>query len=55
MVVEGGKTSLAAWAVDGAFDVILLPARRWLFSRRAHPVAATLRSSTAADVRVVGV
>ena len=54
VVVEGGKTSLAGWAVDGAFDVILLPARRWLFSRRGHPVAATLRRSTAADVRVVG-
>lgn len=54
VVVEAGKTSLASWAVDGGFDVILLPARRRLFSRQAHPVASALRGSTAADVRVVG-
>lgn len=54
VVVEGGATSLAGFAADGAFEVILLPERRWLFWRRAHPVAATLRSATAADVRVVG-
>lgn len=54
VVVEAGNTSLASWATDGAFDVILLPARRRLFSRQAHPVAAALRGSTAADVRVVG-
>ncbi len=54
VVVEVGRTSLASWAVDGAFDVILLPARRRLFSRQAHPVAAALRGSTAADVCVVG-
>lgn len=54
VVSEGGNSSLAGWAADNGFDVILLPARRRLFSRRAHPLAATLRESTAADVRVVG-
>jgi riboflavin biosynthesis pyrimidine reductase len=54
VVVEAGNSSLAIWATDRAFDVILLPARRRLFSRQAHPVAAALRGSTAADVRVVG-
>jgi riboflavin biosynthesis pyrimidine reductase len=53
VVVEGGNTSLAAWAADGAFDIILLPARRRLFSRGGHPLAAALRESTTADVRVV--
>lgn len=53
VVVEGGKTTLAGWAAEGAFDVILLPARRRLFSRGTHPFAAGLRGSTAADVRVV--
>jgi hypothetical protein len=54
VVSEGGDTSLARWAADRAFDVILLPARRRLFSRQGHPLAAALRESTAADVRVVG-
>ncbi len=53
VVVEGGNASLAAWAADGAFNIILLPARRRLFFRGGHPLAATLRKSTAADVRVV--
>jgi hypothetical protein len=55
VVSEGGHMSLARWAAEGAFEVILLPARRRLFSRQAHPLAAALRGSTAADVRVVGV
>jgi hypothetical protein len=54
VVSEGEDRSLARWAADGAFEVILLPARRRLFSRPAHPLAAALRESTAADVRVVG-
>ena len=54
VVFDGGTTSLTGWAADNAFDVILLPARRRLFSRLSHPLAATLRGSTAADVRVVG-
>jgi hypothetical protein len=54
VVSEGGDTSLARWAADGAFEVILLPARRWLFSRKGHPLAAALRESTTADVRLVG-
>jgi len=54
VVVEDGNTSLADWAANGAFDIILLPARRRLFSRRAHPLAARLRESTTAHVRVVG-
>jgi hypothetical protein len=53
VVVEGGNASLAGWAADGAFDIILLPGRRRLFSRGGHPLAAALRESTAADVRVV--
>jgi riboflavin biosynthesis pyrimidine reductase len=53
VVVEGGKTSLGSWAAEGAFDVILLPARRRLFSRRTHPLAAGLRGATGADVREV--
>jgi len=55
VVSEGGDTSLARWAADRAFEVILLPARRRLFSRQGHPLAAALHESTAADVRVVGV
>jgi hypothetical protein len=54
VVSEGGNTSLAGWAADNPFDLILLPARRRPFSRRAHPLAATLRKSTAAEVRIVG-
>ncbi len=54
VVVEGGNASLAAWAADGGFGIILLPARRRLFSRGGHPLAAALRKSTTADVRVVG-
>jgi nucleotide-binding universal stress UspA family protein len=53
VVVEDGDTSLVAWAGNGAFDIILLPARRRLFSRGGHPLAAALRASTTADVRVV--
>jgi hypothetical protein len=55
VVSEGGDTSLARWAADGAFEVSLLPARPRLFSRQGHPLAPALRGSTAADVRVVGV
>jgi hypothetical protein len=54
VVFDGGNTSLTGWAAAHAFDVILLPARRRLFSRLAHPLAAALRKSTTADVRVVG-
>jgi hypothetical protein len=54
VVSEGGTASLAGWAATGAFDIILLPTRRRLFSRGTHPAAITLRRSTAADVRVVG-
>lgn len=54
VVPEGGDASLARWAADRGFEVILLPARRRLFSRQGHPLAAALRESTAADVRVVG-
>ena len=53
VVVEGGNASVAAWAADGAFDIILLPAHRRLFSRAGHPLAGALRESTAADVRIV--
>jgi hypothetical protein len=53
VVAEGGNSSLAAWAADGAFDIILLPARRRLFSRGGHPLATPVRESTGADVRVV--
>jgi hypothetical protein len=53
VVVEGGKSSLGSWAAEGAFDVILLPARQRVFSRRTHPLAAGLRGATGADVRVV--
>ena len=42
VVVEGGNASLAGWAADGAFDIILLPARRRLFTRGGHPLAAAL-------------
>jgi nucleotide-binding universal stress UspA family protein len=54
VVFEDGHTSLAGWAANGAFDVILLPARRRLFSRLGHPLTARLRESTGADVRIVG-
>jgi len=53
VVFDGGDRSLAGWVADRAFDVVLLPARRRLISRRSHPVAATLRESTSADVRIV--
>ena len=53
VVAEGGNSSLAAWAAERAFDIILLPARRRLFSRGGHPLATALRESTEADVRVV--
>ena len=54
VVVEGGASSLAGWAADGGFDIVLLPARRRLFRRRTHPLAAALREATAAEVRVIG-
>ena len=40
------------WAAEQAFDVIVLPSRR--FALGGHPLARRLRRATAAEIRVVG-
>ena len=41
---------LGAWAAEGNFDLILLPARRF----GSHPFARRLRRATRAELRLVG-
>jgi hypothetical protein len=43
---------LAKWAAANAFDLIVLPSRR--FSIVGHPFAHKLRRTTTAEVRLVG-
>jgi hypothetical protein len=53
VLVEGKDPSLAELAATGGFDLVLLPARRWLLPGRGHPAAAQLRRASPAEVRVV--
>jgi hypothetical protein len=52
LVVEGEDPPLQEWLAARGFDVILLPARRH-FVKPGHPLAARLRRTTDAAVRVV--
>jgi hypothetical protein len=54
LLVRDRDPRLGAWIAAGRFDVVLLPARRRPLHRLKHPVAAELRGSTSAEVRVVG-
>jgi nucleotide-binding universal stress UspA family protein len=54
LLIEDAEPSLAQFAREGAFDVILLPAhRRLLRSGRYHPQAARLRLTAGAEIRIV--
>ncbi len=54
LLIEARAPSLEQFAVDGGFDLLLLPARHSVLARPRHPAAAKLRASTGADVQVVG-
>lgn len=43
---------LSAWAAEKAFDLILLPSRR--FTRGGNPLARGVRRATSAEVRLLG-
>lgn len=54
LLIEGSEPSLAQFAVDGGFDLVLLPAhRRALRSGAHHPAAARLKLTAGAEVRIV--
>jgi hypothetical protein len=53
MLVEGVDPPLADWVAAKKFELVLLPARRRLFSGAGHPEAEPLRAKTSAEVRVV--
>jgi hypothetical protein len=51
-LVGGQDPPLGEWAAAHAFDLIVLPARR--FSPRGHPWARRLARATSAELRIVG-
>ena len=51
MLVGCPAPPFATWAAEQAFDLILLPARR--FTRGGNPAARGLRQATSAEVRVI--
>jgi nucleotide-binding universal stress UspA family protein len=53
LLIEGSKPSLDQLALDGGFDLVLLPGRRRPFRHAGHPAAARLSARGAAEVRVV--
>ena len=54
LLVEGGEPSLAQFAGDGGYDLVLLPGRRRpLRGGTHHPEAARLRLSGGAEIRIV--
>ena len=54
LLIEGSEPSLAQFAGDGGFDLVLLPAhRRPLRSGAHHPEAARLKLTAGAEIRIV--
>ena len=54
LLIEGSEPSLAQFARDGGFDLVLLPAhRRPLRSGAHHPEAARLKLTAGAEIRIV--
>ena len=54
LLIEGGEPSLAEFASDRGFDLVLLPARRRLLRSGAHhPEAARLNVTAGAEIRIV--
>jgi nucleotide-binding universal stress UspA family protein len=53
LLIEGSAPSLAELALDGHFDLVLLPGRRRPFRAAGHPAAARLSGCADAEVRVV--
>lgn len=51
-LVGNREPPLTKWAAANAFDLIVLPARR--FSVGGHPLARKLRRATTAEVRLIG-
>jgi nucleotide-binding universal stress UspA family protein len=54
LLIEGAEPSLAQFAGDGGFDLVLLPAhRRPLRSGAHHPEAARVKLTAGAEIRIV--
>jgi len=54
LLIEGGEPSLAQFASERGFDLVLLPARwRLLRSGAHHPEAARLKVTAGAEIRIV--
>lgn len=54
LLLEDAEPSLARFAADGGFDVVLLPGRRRpLRSGAHHPEAARLKLTAGAEIRIV--
>jgi hypothetical protein len=53
VLVEGADPPPEQWIASGGFDVILLPAHWRPLRAPTHPLAARLRGSTGAEVRIV--
>jgi hypothetical protein len=54
LLIDGSEPSLAQFAAEGGFDLVLLPAhRRPLRSGAHHPEAARLKLTAGAEIRIV--
>jgi nucleotide-binding universal stress UspA family protein len=54
LLLERAPPSLEQFAAAGGFDLVLLPARRRPLRAPGHPAAERLRSTTAAELRIIG-
>ena len=52
LLIEGAEPSLTQFAVDGGFDLVLLPAHWWPLRAAYHPEAKGLEVS-GAEIRIV--
>jgi hypothetical protein len=53
LLIEDIDPPLDAFAAMDAFDLVLLPARRWALRAGRHPAAARLTRMSLAEVRVI--
>jgi nucleotide-binding universal stress UspA family protein len=53
LLIEGAEPSFAQFASKGAFDLVLLPARRRLLRAAHHPEASRLKQIAGAEIRIV--